>query len=110
MLIGDARAIYLDYAATTPVDPTVADAMSAYLTADGSFANPSSIHSLGRQAAAATEIAREHLAGCQRKITHDRLAGHGAARLCEKINGGEPKRAGSRSVWPREVRTDKRGH
>lgn len=62
MLSGDAKAIYLDYAATTPVDPAVADTMSEYLTASGSFANPSSIHSLGRQAAAATETAREQLA------------------------------------------------
>ncbi len=62
MLHGDAQAIYLDYAATTPVDPTVADAMAGYLTANGPFANPSSIHSLGRQAAAAAETAREQLA------------------------------------------------
>ena len=63
MLRNDAQAIYLDYAATTPVDPTVADAMSGYLTAGGAFANPSSIHSAGRQAAAAAESAREQLAG-----------------------------------------------
>jgi cysteine desulfurase len=47
--------IYLDYAATTPVDPAVAQAMSECLTADGDFANPSSAHALGR--AAATRIA-----------------------------------------------------
>jgi len=63
MLSNDAQAIYLDYAATTPVDPAVADAMSGYLTASGVFANPSSIHSAGRQAAAAAESAREQLAG-----------------------------------------------
>ena len=62
MLNGDARAIYLDYAATTPVDPAVADAMAGYLTASGAFANPSSIHSAGRQAAVAVENARERLA------------------------------------------------
>ncbi|WP_369809125.1 hypothetical protein [Oceanicoccus sp. KOV_DT_Chl] len=32
--------IYLDYAATTPVDPQVAAAMSRCLTMDGFFANP----------------------------------------------------------------------
>ncbi|MCH7566659.1 MAG: aminotransferase class V-fold PLP-dependent enzyme [Nitrospirae bacterium] len=58
MLREDAKAIYLDYAATTPVDPAVADAMSRYLTASGTFANPSSIHSAGRQAAAAADTAR----------------------------------------------------
>lgn len=58
----DAKAIYLDYAATTPVDPAVAEAMSSYLTASGTYANPSSSHSLGRQAAGAVEAARRQLA------------------------------------------------
>jgi cysteine desulfurase len=47
--------IYLDYAATTPVDPAVAQAMSECLTFEGDFANPSSAHVFGR--AAATRIA-----------------------------------------------------
>lgn len=34
--------IYLDYAATTPVDPRVAAKMSAALTLEGNFANPAS--------------------------------------------------------------------
>lgn len=38
--------IYLDYSATTPVDPKVYQAMIPYFTEK--FANPSSIHSLGR--------------------------------------------------------------
>ena len=43
--------IYLDYAATTPVAPEVATCMMQYLTADGIFANPSSIqHCFGQQA------------------------------------------------------------
>jgi len=42
--------IYLDYAATSPVDPVVAEAMRACLTRDGSFANPSSPHGPGRAA------------------------------------------------------------
>ncbi len=62
MLSGNAKAIYLDYAATTPVDAAVVEAMSGYLTASGQFANPSSIHSLGKQPAAAVETAREQLA------------------------------------------------
>src|SRR4030095_858973 len=37
-----ARPIYLDYAATTPVDPRVAAKMSCCLTVDGCFANPAS--------------------------------------------------------------------
>ena len=41
--------LYLDYAASTPVEPWVAEAMSALMTADGNYANPSSTHSAGRR-------------------------------------------------------------
>lgn len=55
--------IYLDYAATTPVDPSVADLMSQYLTSQGIFGNPSSsTHRFGRLAAEAVAIARAHVA------------------------------------------------
>ncbi|MER2529344.1 MAG: aminotransferase class V-fold PLP-dependent enzyme [Candidatus Competibacter denitrificans] len=55
--------IYLDYAATTPVDPSVADLMSQYLTSQGIFGNPSSsTHRFGRLAAEAVIIARAHVA------------------------------------------------
>ncbi len=52
--------IYLDYAATTPVDPRVLNAMLPYFT--GTFGNPSSIHRYGQQAEAAIESAREIVA------------------------------------------------
>ena len=54
--------IYLDYNATTPTDPRVADAMRPFLT--GVFGNPSSMHRAGREARAAVERAREQVAGC----------------------------------------------
>ena len=55
--------IYLDYAATTPVDPKVADAMSACLTMDGVFANPASrSHFFGWQAEEQVELARRKVA------------------------------------------------
>ena len=44
----DNRFIYMDYAATTPVDPRVADLMAEHLTADSNFANPSAVHIAGR--------------------------------------------------------------
>lgn len=60
--------IYLDYAATTPVDPRVAAAMSACLTSDGVFANPASrSHIYGWQAEEKVELARRNVAdliGC----------------------------------------------
>lgn len=54
--------IYLDYAATTPVDPRVAEKMVQCLTAPEYFGNPSSSHSLGREAARAVELARQQVA------------------------------------------------
>lgn len=55
--------IYLDYAATTPVDPRVAEAMSRHLTMDGVFANPASrSHMPGWQAEQAVEGARRQVA------------------------------------------------
>src|SRR3989304_3881855 len=53
--------IYLDYNATTPVDPRVREAMQPYL--ETVFGNPSAAHAPGREAKAALEQARERLAG-----------------------------------------------
>jgi cysteine desulfurase len=55
--------IYLDYAATTPVQPVVAERMADYLTADGTFANPASrSHLYGWFAEEAVEQARGQVA------------------------------------------------
>lgn len=54
--------VYLDNAATTPVEPLVAEAMSAALLPGGPFGNPSSNHEFGRDALAIVETAREKLA------------------------------------------------
>ena len=57
------RPVYLDYAATTPVDPVVAAAMFACLSEGGEFGNPSSItHVFGQRAAARVEEARGQVA------------------------------------------------
>jgi len=53
--------IYLDYNATTPVDPQVADAIEPYLRRYF-FGNPSSSHIYGRRAHDALEKAREQVA------------------------------------------------
>ena len=52
--------IYLDYAATTPVDPMVKKAMLPYF--DEKFGNPGSLHSFGQEAIKAVDESREKIA------------------------------------------------
>lgn len=54
------REIYLDYAATAPLDPAVAAAMHECMLRE--FGNPSSAHAAGRRARALVEAARERVA------------------------------------------------
>jgi cysteine desulfurase len=56
-----ARSIYLDYNASTPIDPRVAAVMRPLL--DGPFANPSATHPGGRAAHAVLDRARAQVAG-----------------------------------------------
>ncbi len=51
---------YLDYAATTPLDPRVKQAMALYESKN--FGNPSSLHSMGREAKTAVATARSRVA------------------------------------------------
>jgi len=51
--------VYLDFNATTPVEPQVLDAMLPYFSAE--FANAASIHTPGQRARAAVEWADEAL-------------------------------------------------
>ena len=52
--------IYLDYAATTPIDPVVLKKMMPYL--EDKYGNPSSIHKFGQETKEAIDIAREKIA------------------------------------------------
>ncbi len=88
--------IYLDYSATTPVDPRVADKMRQYLTPDGEFGNPASrSHSFGWHAEEAVDEARKQVAALigadPREIVwtsggteSDNLAIKGAAHFYQK--------------------------
>jgi len=54
--------IYLDYAATTPVDPKVAEVMAKCLTLDGNFGNPASrSYRFGWMAEEAVDVARNQI-------------------------------------------------
>ena len=53
--------IYLDYNATTPIDPAVAEAVLPYM--HGLFGNPSSGHSFGLAAREGVDLARRQVAG-----------------------------------------------
>ncbi len=53
--------IYLDHAATTPLDPETLKAMLPYMDGTQTYGNASSIHSFGRSARAAMDTAREHV-------------------------------------------------
>ena len=57
----DERPIYLDYNATTPIDPRVAEAMTPFLYEH--FGNPSSAHPYGLRTKQAVEAARRQVAG-----------------------------------------------
>ena len=52
--------VYLDYNASSPLDPRVAEAMMPILT--DSVGNASSVHRFGRRQTAAVDDAREHVA------------------------------------------------
>lgn len=61
--------IYLDYAATTPVDPEVLEVMAPYFSRN--FGNPASLHGPGAQAKTAVENARAQVAGLIRAKTNE---------------------------------------
>lgn len=59
-MAGLSQRVYLDYAATTPVDDRVLNAMLPFFNEN--FGNPSSVHGIGQYAEAALEAAREKTA------------------------------------------------
>src|SRR4051812_21237506 len=68
------KSIYLDYNATTPLDPTAAEAMAR--CQQDLWGNPSSQHAWGRRAHRAIEDAREDIARILGAKTRGRQADH----------------------------------
>ena len=92
------RPIYLDYAATTPVDPRVAECMIGCLGFEGLFGNPSSTHAFGRAARSAIEQARAQVAELIGAPSQDLVFTSGATESNNLallgIARGERRRAG----------------
>ncbi len=91
------RQIYLDYNATTPIAPSVVEAMTPFL--NGHYGNPSSAHSLGRAAKEAIEDSRVKIAGllgCDRDETVFTGGGTESNNLAIKgvMLRGTPERGG----------------
>lgn len=88
------KQIYLDYNATTPIDPSVVEAMMPFFQTH--YGNPSSSHSLGRAAKEAIEDARAKVSamiGCDRDEIIFTGGGTEASNMAIKgimLPGGEP--------------------
>ncbi len=86
--------VYLDYAATTPMEPAVAETLSGLLTLDQDFANPSSNHVAGRRSRLHVDRALEQLAGALNCIPRSILLTSGATEADNlAIIGGAHYRA-----------------
>src|SRR5688572_20421087 len=70
--------IYLDHAATTPLDPRAREAMLPWLDC----ANPSSQHSLGREARMAIDVAREQVAASMNCLTGEVIFTSSGTEAC----------------------------
>lgn len=79
---------YLDYAATTPVDPAVFNAMKPYFAAK--FGNPGSLHLVGQEAIAALDKSRETIA---------RSIGAGFREVVFTSSATEANNLALRGVW-----------
>lgn len=89
--------IYLDYNASTPIDPRVADLMRRLL--DGPFANPSALHPGGREARAVIDRARAQVAA---------LLGASPDEIVFTSGGSEANNAALLGAW--FARPDGRDH
>jgi cysteine desulfurase len=87
-------AIYLDHAASAPLDPRVAAVMSECLADPGLQANPSSQHGSGRRAAARVEQARAQVAALIGATPESIVFTSGATESINFAIGGAARAAG----------------
>jgi cysteine desulfurase len=87
----DGELVYLDNAATTPLDPQVREAMLPFL--GERFGNPSSLHCSGRRARVAVERAREDVAA---------LLNAQSREICFTASGTEADNLAIRGVMTRD--------
>lgn len=107
-MVSERRLVYMDYAATTPVDPRVVETMLAYLGTDGLFANPSSVaHAPGRAAREAVETARAEMAAVL-NIASDTLIFTAGATEADNLAIKGAARANARRG--RHIVTEKTAH
>lgn len=86
--------IYLDHAATTPLDPAVRRAMVEVL--DGPFGNPSSVHASGRRARAELDRARRQVADALGAQPHEIVFTSGGTEASNLAIAGLARRSGRR--------------
>jgi cysteine desulfurase len=79
----EGRPVYLDYNATTPVDPAVVEAMLPYLTEQ--FGNPSSTHTFGTTARTALAEARIRVAALIGAPAHSRIVFTGSGSEADAL-------------------------
>ena len=96
--------IYLDYAATTPVDPAVRRAMEPYFARV--FGNPGSLHRFGQEASAAVFAARRAIADAI-GARHDEIVFTGSATEANNLALRGAVAAYIRA-HPRFIRSDRR--
>jgi cysteine desulfurase len=88
--------VYLDNAATTPLDPEVFEAMRPFLMED--FGNPSSTHAHGRKVRAAIESARKKIAEIMHCTPGEIIFTSGGTEADNAILGGSIDTYGIRNI------------
>jgi len=78
MMLNNMDAIFLDYAATSPLDPRVWEKMSECLLSKTAFGNPSSLHGFGKEAAVLIEKARQSIADLVNTVSRNIIFTSGA--------------------------------